>query len=460
MNLKRQFVVMFSICLGFGLVTSCKKKDEAETEEEELTEKPTLAISSAIFSSGGASSSLRGAVVVLLDRDTSLGYAASIDGNSKFTFDGVDITRTYTIVLLNKNRVIFSALNASQDSPKPYFKLTGSTLPYLVLRGPTLTFANSDGIEVVGEAAKDTAANGTADGIESLPSIGLAAMASQDIDGDGLLNVFDPDDDDDSAPDLYDPDWPGALTLPLEAPSAAPYGFSGPLQDVSASVVEAKASDNTVTRTIRFLARIPESKFLTSISIDGSATTFADAKISSLTEGGDTSLTTWDYNLFDDGSHGDGAANDGWYGAEVVLATDKQPRNHEVLLFKMSYKNYASAKALTHSRIAPITLPKVSLSPLTAGFSADPAKARTIEVSGQPFGIYLDYTWSVQVIDSEGVLVHESAAQTSDVTTYDIPSDVTEAGKVYKVQVSAGLKPRYLGYPDYLLKSPVIDWTL
>jgi hypothetical protein len=141
------------------------------------------------------------------------------------------------------------------------------------------------------------------------------------------------------------------------------------------------------------------------------------------------------------------------------LAPNKEPRSHEVVLFKLAYKNFNTTEAVTHTRFAALTLPKVALTPLTAAFSTDAALPRTIEVSGLPFGIFLDYTWSVQVLDSDGVLVYESQSFASDVKSCDIAASATDAGKAYKVRVSAGLKPRYLGYPDYVVRSADLDWT-
>ena len=143
-----------------------------------------------------AGTSLTGWQVVLVDAATEITKSASVSSSGVFTFNGVDTSRDYTVVLLSPTmRLTATLFQLIEDATiadyyKQYFNITNYILPQLVFDGQKIYFQNQEGLSFTSQLTLDQNLDGISDGISlagSAPRFGLSSsMGTQDLDSDGI----------------------------------------------------------------------------------------------------------------------------------------------------------------------------------------------------------------------------------------------------------------------------------
>lgn len=450
----------------------------------------TLDVKGSLTNSFGRQREMQGWKVVLLDKSTSIARVAEVDGSGLYTLKHVDLSRTYTIVLVSPDSVFSSILSITgvtgirQNTVLQYFRITKNWLPQLILRGPVVNFQTLDGITPdKTKLIKDSSGSGVPDGVtnkmaaslhfnssllgaeegETLESQGLLlATASTadldhdgvtnindvDIDGDGIPNVFDPDENSNNVANVLDPDSNGDYVADLAEKSGDNY-FKEGIEFMVVQVEKTPNADGTFKTTIKFTTKVRNEVSPIAVQVRGSPNLFGDAVVETIIDDkGNTRLDSFaDKRLLDDGKSEDAAEADRLFARRVTLTGTKFPKAAQVVFVQLAFGSATDPWFMEF----PYTFPDVTLSLITGTYDA---ANRLFTLTGAPFGAgNNDFTWNVTVFDSSDVIVHMSESITGDQRNALMPSNKLRDGETYYFTLSAQLTEKVPGYPPYIIHS-------
>ncbi len=499
--------------LLLSLLVRCGNAGKAGEGSDLLSGSAT--IKGSIASDSGGQGDLSGWNLCLLDRDYSYCRTAVVDSAGLFTLKGVDVSRSYSFVLMSPS-LIFSAILAVPSSEKTgylnqYFKISTSNLPRIIYKGATMTFQNTSGITFEKVVVKDSDSDGVPDGMTSgqfsletsdpllkdprtsegvagqdlgsdsvlgmpIPGFDLAANSAtidtdrdgipnqkdSDIDGDGIPNVFDADDDGDGVLDILDRDANGDLINDSTALLGDGY-FGIGVEWIAVNYSLAKQEDNSTKKLLTVVAKVRSGINPSAVQIRAPNTLIKNATVDIISSTATTTSAAFDGLLMDDGKNGDGAANDGFFARTITIPSNAVIVRNMAILVQLRFGSDADAKYMEF----PYTFPPITLGTVTALHSGSSTLGTFQCCSGNPFGSSVtDYSWSVKIFDSSKKLFYSSPAQAgaSAASTYTMPTGIWEnlvslatAGEKFTYKISASLFDRIPGYPPFNIQTKSED---
>ncbi|MDD9952110.1 MAG: hypothetical protein OXT67_11165, partial [Zetaproteobacteria bacterium] len=441
-----------------------------------------------ISAQGSSQDALSGWVIAILDAESQIARIATINEQGVFTLPHVYENLLYTLALFSPSMSLRAVL--SQPVPTKdgvvdqYFTLEQSVgnLPPLVLQGNVLQWSNQTGITLSGRETADANTNDVPDGVESTLSGTTALQLSSadtdadgipnsldaDIDGDGLINVLDPDDDGDSTDDSpnddgFDSDSDGDLTTDSKA-ARTDLHFSRGAEFIALRVDWAPPTSGTGWE-IKLLFQLkqqsqdaqPETISTVKVFKTDLVSLLSNSVVTTTDADGNSSSTTWDGTLADDGNSEDGSATDGLWGKQVTLATNKSPAANQMFGLQIEYGSGWSKTFL-------YTMPAVTPASFTPTYDAT---TRTITFRGSagtdPFVSQNNYKWVVRLFEvdssnsSATTQVWVSNPVDGNSKTLVLPEYLLENGKSYQFSVTAQGAERITGYPSFTVSSAKIS---
>jgi hypothetical protein len=429
-------------------------------------------------------SEMEGWVLVLLDKKTEIARVSEIGAAGLFSFPHVDKSATYTLVLISPSYVVSAVLappGAIANTVQQYFKITDSTLPRLIQKGPIITLQSDEGISLTKDLAADVNGDMIPDGIANVigieltdddPSFGLTQSISTadidtdgirniddpDIDGDGLANVFDSEDDGDQIYDVFDPDSDGDAILDVNQQTHDLY-FPIGVEWVSVKYEMIPTTSGSFTSTLTFYTKLRKSETMPgSVSILGAPYLLSGATVDELSpvaegeEGaGERISSAWNKLLADDGTSEDGGKNDLLFAKKVNLEGVKTPAFHQVVFIRLGYGSGSNQWFMDF----PYTFAPITPKAITATYSK---LSSVVQLSGNPFGDIQDFVWIVNIYHPEKGKIYTSESTSGSTRTIKIPDNILEeSDTTYTYKVTAQVLDRVPGYVNYTIDSVEAD---
>ena len=458
----------------------------------------TIEVSGIIRSATGALTDTKDWVIAFTERDTGTTRVGDIDATGFYTLSAMNISRPHTATLLN-SRYRFQAVLSKDDTETEnqvlqFFTLSGAEMPTLTADGPRLAFGDESAVTFTTEdVSADSDDDDLPDGVEALNTSTSTSFAladsgvdtdedgsdnnrDVDLDGDGIINLFDADDDDDGVLDIFDADANENGTPDTSEVVGDAY-FPEVIEYFVVQVVQQVDDDNTSVATdLSFTTKMRGGAIPEQVSIKGATGTSrllegAQAVVINAQTGASSTSTWSNYELLDDGENGDGVAEDGVYARTVRLATGTAPALGQVVFLQITYGTGDSVTTVEFPYIFPqdftpgIITGSYNASTRTVTLSQNPF-CRGITCSGSTTGTSLisDFTWSVQVYDSDGNSVYSSIRTAADTAstpsnTFTFPEGILDSGTDYTLTVVAQGAARLPGYPAWVIKTSPVTVT-
>ncbi|NRA45194.1 MAG: hypothetical protein HRU09_09595 [Oligoflexales bacterium] len=440
-------------------------------------------VSGSITSQSGSQEEMAGWVVALIEKDSQIAKLAEIDTSGSFNFSHVFVGLEHTIALLSPSLVLRAVLaHPSEDgtSVRQYFKFTSrASIPRLIHKGLVLSWQETSNIQVTGQSVPDVDADGIPEGVlraltASETSLRLSSQDTDvdgtpntedpDIDGDGLINLFDHNVDGDlnanGTPlfNEFDTDTNGDLVPDLRQNLSSSYFDRGADWVIlKYDLVPSTTNPSEYVRQLTFVAKIDETfpERLQSVQIRRvpSLPILDEATVDQLDTDGNFIPLTWDGFLLDDGLSEDGAANDGMYARKVSLRVGSVPTTNQVFSFQLQYPGWTQEFLYIFPPIRP-------LGP-TPSYSAIDRSITFNTGADAPFGNSIDFVWIVIVFevqeDNSNKTIYTSQPVNGIETSFILPDNVIETGKVYRYKVIAQTQEKVPGYASFKIESPIND---
>lgn len=423
----------------------------------------SLTVSGSIAGQSGGQSRMAGWVVVLIERDTNISRVGVVNAAGVYSISGVRGDAVHSLTLLSPDylvRGVFAVPSETQGKLLPFFSITSDKLPRMIHRGYTVTPQSMDGISVATDSLTDADSDGAPDGTSNLglvttssvdlDSDGLVNELDADIDGDGLLNVFDNDDDGDGTPDVMDSDANGNQIPDLIETSSDQHFRTG-IEFLAVSFEMFEQDDGSFKSYLNLASKVRDGVNPLSVQIRGPLSLLNGAKV----EG--TELvpeSAWDKRLLDDGLSEDGFESDALFSRKVLLAADKTPRPFQMLFLQLGFNSVEDPQFAEF----PFTFPDIDLGSISFAWTAA-TRTVVIDDESEPFGDETNYSWSVSITDSDGLVIYESALIAAETNSVIIPDKLLDSGSEYTMRVNAQLQDRIPGYPSFIVHSTETEFT-
>lgn len=446
--------------LGLGLCLSlslwgCAK---GSSEEEETPDLKAKTVTGSIKSITGTQSEMNQWVVALVERDTGISYAASLNAVGYYSIEGVDLDKAYTMVLLDPQfrfSAVLSHGGIEDGTIRQYFKTTKPLFPTLVHNGPIVSFTDAENLQWQDSKAKDSDSDLIPDGRE-VTGLRLAEKDSDgdsvdnsvdpDIDGDGVANWFDADDDSDGILDAFDADANGDETIDLNQTLGDQY-FPREIDYIAVQVMQDVLDDQSLGTTLTFTAKVSAKADVKTIRLRAPSSLTEGARAQQFNvDRGEATEVAWDGVLVDDGLNEDGTASDKTYARRIRLAAGKVPRTSQTVFVQSETEDENG----TRRREFPYTFPAMVTGAISGTYSA---AARQVELVGAPFGGITEFRWSVHVYDASGYKVFSSEPIAGGIGTYILPNGTLEEGKSYTARIVATALERIPSFPSWVIRS-------
>lgn len=465
----RSFLIS-GVCLLTSFAASGCGSADSETAGAESVVRVTGTLSdwamSDVVEDGGRFS---GYQFVLMDALSGRAYRSTVSGGGGFIIADVPSERNYYGILLDGD-VRFGKILLVRKGVQEHqvFRLPGNgVLGSLSIESSVLRSSNQDALVPVPEFVfADIDVNGIPDGLESpsaansaventvgdLDLDGMLDSVDTDLDNDGVPNCLDDDIDDDGIPNLFDND--STQDTAIDAQSS---GSENPLTAVPgfgfhAVFQEAVALDGGgFTRTL-WLVFEGGPQAITGVTVEsGSFLTGATYERA----GGEAFAGS----LFNDGSHGDGLADDNLWSALVVLDTAKTFLDNHVLIFTVTLPGGGLVEFL-YRMPPPIT------DTLTAAATTWDSDSTTVDVAWewttkQDSSLYAAY--EVVLLDSAGTRIYSSGKLApAETGVHSIPVSNLDSTESYACIVRALTPSPMTGFPGSVARSAkltVVDST-
>ena len=434
---------------------------------------PMSDLNGSITSQFGTQEQMQGWVVVLSEKNSGISRVAEVNAQGTFTFGNARATTDHHLALLSPDYILQSVLSVPGNLPNTihqFFTPKAKQLPRLIHSGPIIRMQDLSGVSISSDLASDQTGNGIPDGSESIggpkqtalmlqdgvvPDLDLDGLNNDvdaDIDGDGAINLFDPDDDGDTIYDVLDPDANGDFLNDTTQTIGNQY-FKEGVEFIGVQFeMRPKTSGSGNVQTILFTTKVRDNVGPRAVQIRGAPYLLNDATVETVNAEGETSSGAWDRRLLDEGTTNDSSAGDRIFAQKVTIADGKQPpRAQEMVFFQLAFGTEEEPWFLEF----PYIFPPLSPAAITAQYQ--PAN-RTVLLVGSPFGsTVVDFVWSVNLFDENGLGVWTSQPNPGSSREVTIPDNIMVADSTYQFQVVAQVLDKVPGYPSYTIHSPLYD---
>lgn len=470
-----QKLALITAALLAGVGSSCGGPGESDPKPCALCGEMND-LRGSISNQSGSQAQMQAWVVAILQRDGGIARVGEVDAAGLYTLSHVRTNYAQTLAILSPDYIVQGVLSMTGNAPnniKQFLTIGSSNLPKLVHRGPIMTFQDLIGVKATNDLASDANGDGIPDGSVSLGAgkLGLVQAAEDagfslqgaavdidldgtvnvkdpDIDGDGIVNWLDPDDNGNGILDVFDGDANGDLVNDREpAGQNTDLYFPEGVEWIAVQYQQRPREDGTGNQSmLNFSTKVRADVTPTAVQIRGAPSLLNGSTfIAKDAQGADTSVA-WNRLLIDDGKSNDDNAGDRIFGQSVVLENGKAPRAHEMVFFQLAF----GAKEAPWFMEFPYTFPDVKLAAVTAQYDTN---TKTVLLVGNPFRDIQDFTWVINLYDSEGRRVWASQAIPGASRQFQIADNVMEAGKAYKFDVQATSLDKIPAKPSYTIYS-------
>lgn len=442
------------LCLA-SLLWACAGSDSEETTVPDLKNRT---VSGSIKSITGSQSEMNQWVVALVERESGISYAASLNAVGYYSIEGVDLDKVYTMVLMDPQfrfSAVLSHGGLEAGTIRQYFKTSAPLFPTLVHNGPIMSFTDAENLQWQDGKANDGDNDLIPDGREvtglrlldkDSDRDGVDNSIDPDIDGDGVANWFDADDDNDGILDAFDADANGDDTPDLNQTLGDQY-FPSKIDYIAVQVMQDVLDDQSLGTTLTITAKVDPESEVKEIRLRAPSSLMEGAKAQTFNiDRGELSEVAWDGVLVDDGLNEDGTAKDMTFARRVRLATGKVPRASQVIFVQREFEEGESVRRMEF----PYTFPNMVTGAISGSYVA---ASRQVTLTGAPFGGITEFRWSVHVFDASGYKVFSSEPVPGTISSYTIPSSTLEAGKSYTARIVATALERIPSFPSWVIRS-------
>lgn len=480
-SMKRKMILCCSYMAVIAplIFPSCGRS--GEELEDDLSLGSFTDIKGSISPQSGSQEDLAGWVIALIDKESHVARMAQIDTSGLFTFNHVFLKLNYTIGLFSPSLILRGVLaHPASQSLKvwQYFHISGGkTLPKLIYKGLTITWQDTQGINLSGEQVNDADGDGIPEGVisgltNSTPTPvteGSALSLTADTDVDGVANKFDGDIDGDGLINLFDHNDDGDLTAegnPLLDPfDSDANGDSVPdLQQTLSDVHFPRGAEWIMVKFEMVPQGTDFKRFMTFIlklhpNIDKKpqAVQIRDpALLPPILQNStviiDETEAPWDGLLLDNGLSHDSGPNDGVYGMRVQLKAGALPEANQAIAFQLNFGSWLQEFIFLFPGVRPLAV--------SPGYDST---SRTItyhnDSSNPPFGTNTTFVWIIVVyeVSSDGtnVATYTSQPVSGSETSFTLPDNILETGKSYKYKVIAQSLEKVTGHAVYKIESEI-----
>ena len=410
------------------------------------------------FGSGGEFANWK---LFLMQKSTNKGYLAQINALGEFSFSNVEDEKSYTLNLFNPDYQIASALSLKTDHAgaiERYFNPKPGRLPYLIIKGQTMTFNQPNELSVDDSyLVSDVDDNAVPDGVAPFWSLtdkaSIEFLNTQfDRDGDGITNIFDNDDDNDLIADLIDEDSNDDGIKDLYAASHDHY-YPGDIEMFNSGIERHEQADGTFIHYLTMRARAANDLSVKSIKILGPESVLSGGVGINTNPDGTQGEFRWEGDLFDDGTHFDMATGDSVYAAKLRLANFLPRRFHCIFLELASEYTDLDEEGENvvkqHTSYYGRGIHTTELGNITASIDDN----NLVSISGEPFPEALAYEWTLLIYDANGRTIYESQTLPSSTISLQLPTQALPQASDLSYKVVASTFQRTAGYPEYSVHS-------
>jgi hypothetical protein len=440
------------------MLVGCSKNSNSSEGESSSAVLTGITIKGFIKSATGSQSEMNQWVLALVERDSGIAHSGVVNAVGNYTIKGVSTAVPYTMVLMDPQyrfSAILTYVGLNSGQVRQYFKIGEDLLPPLVHRGPIINFTDSSSVAWEKNEASDKNDNLIPDAVEvtlvsdstiDTDGDGLTNDEDGDIDGDGLPNWFDSDDDGDNIADAFDNDANGDGLADLTQRVGDQY-FPRLLKYIAVQIVQDVGDDGSLSSTLMLTTQLQENEKATSIKVKGSSVLFTEASaVRYDPTTGDTSTSSWDQTLLDDGNNEDGDVDDRIFARRVQLKNGMVPKAKQVFFVEVTQ---GTGEEVLISEF-PFTFPGM----VTGVISADYTSAtRKVTLQGTPFGGITEYKWSIHISDAAGIKVFASEPIAGTVATYTLPTGAVDTGQSYTARIVATAIDRVPSFPSWVIRS-------
>ena len=410
------------------------------------------------FGSGGEFANWK---LFLMQKSTNKGYLAQINALGEFKFDNVEDNKSYTLYLFNPDYQIASALSLKTNHSGAigrYFEPEEGRLPYLIIKGQTMTFNEPNELSVDDSyLIADNDDNSIPDTVAPFWNLtdeaSIEFLESQfDRDGDGITNIFDNDDDNDLIVDLIDEDSNDDGIKDLYAASHDHY-YPGDIEMFSSSIERHEQADGSFINYLSIRARAAAGLSVKQIKILGPESVLNGSVGINTNSDGSQGEFGWEGALYDDGTHFDMATDDRVYATKLRLANSLPRRFHCIFLELVSEYADLDKKGedvkKEHKSYYGRGIHTTELGNITASIDEN----NLVSISGEPFPEALTYEWTLLIYDANGRTIYESQTLPSNTASLQLPTQALPEENNLSYKVVASTVQRTSGYPEYSVHS-------
>lgn len=449
------FTAVIPIQCGDEVIEFIEKKDLSR--EMELIE----SISGYIQTTFGSGREFASWKLFLMQKGSNKGYLTEINALGEFNFSSIEAKKTYTLYLFNPDYQIASALSLKSDQTGKvgrYFKAMEGPLPYLIIKGQTMTFNEPNELAVDDSYLVDDADdNSVPDAVESFWRLSDEASVEFlnqqfDRDGDGISNIFDNDDDNDQILDMSDEDSNDDGIKDRYAASHDHY-YPSDIEMFNSSIERHEQADGTFIHYISIRTRVASELKVKELKVLGPESVLNGSTGIISNSDGTTSDFNWDGSLFDDGSHFDIATGDGVYAIKLRLGEVLPRRFHSLFLELLSEYEDLDEKGeklpKDHRSFYGRSIHTTNLGNISAAVD----ESNLVNISGNPFPDAQSFEWTMLIYDGSGRTIYESQTLPSSTTSLQLPTQALPAANDLTFKVVASTIQRTSGYPEYSVHS-------
>lgn len=424
------------------------------------------AVRGSITTQSGAN--LSGWVLALVDVTTEITRTASVDSSGIYSFRGVDLSKAYTLVLLSPtlrvSAVMFQPISTTAEFYKQNFTILGEILPPLVVNGSSMTFQTETGIQMTSQLFLDQLQDGIADGMgaslslaqfplssdlgsDDLDSDGIKNIFDSDVDGDGVVNVFDPDDDGDQTLDVFDADSNGDL-IEDKTQEKSDQHFDVGVEWVTVNYRRDVAAAKT---TLSFVTKLRAGVNPVAVQVLGPTSLFKDALVEYIDADGNAVSQAFEGRLLDEGLDGDSSAQDLIFGRTITLNAAAVLTADTVVFIQLAFGTATDAVKIEYPYMFSLGTP--------SDISITVTNDRSVSLGSTtftPFGATQSYWLSYQVFNDSDELVHTTTASEVIPPTFplavEVPTGLSQDASC-TFQATARSVDRIPGYSNYTVLS-------
>ena len=420
----------------------------------------------------GQQSALAQAQILLIDQSNGSHQRAEVNQLGHFKFQNVDPNKKYTLSVLSKDLQTVAVLVAPSKAKNhlaQYFSPKSGERLTLIKKGSIISFQDLNTVSLAEEVIHDRDANGLPDGIQQIthgsPTQGQNLISfrqkenhtlfSIDSDLDGIPNNLDHDIDGDQVLNAFDPSTraiqKGAEKLSLELDNQViKVRWFAVSQEVNFTAEDRFQLNIKVG--VKLLVETKSGKAISKseiekigVSIAGSSSLFSNTELQANPSG------IWTKELIDDGKNEDGNAGDLIFARLITLSPQLKPAPNSIIFFRVDSGVDKEQNSLEWSYPLADLIPKT---PINAQYNP---VSSTIRINSPPFPNTYTYHWLTEItrkVRNEHQVHYKSQPLAATEFTHKLPEKTIEAEHIYQYRIRIFSIEPVLGYPSISINYP------